>query len=433
MKRWCIVVSLLVVGSSVALGADWPQWRGPNRTGVSLEKGLLKSWPEKGPPLAWTFKDAGLGFSAPAIVGDTVYLLGTRDNHDIILALDAAKGTEKWTAKIGPLFTFKSNTWGDGPRSTPTLDGNLLFALGGLGDLVCVDVNQKGKEIWRKNFGKDFDGEMMSEWGYCESPLVDGDLLICTPGGTKGSIVALDKKSGALKWRTADIKNFAPYSSAVVAELGGVRQYVQTTYAKQPDMSHVHGVGQDGKVLWTAPIVKGHLYNLAPTPIIKGNLVYVTAGGDVGACQAYEIDKDFKPKALFSKANQRVLQNNHGGVVLVGNHVFGHYKGWVCQDMKTGKVAWQERDQFECNSGALCAAENLLYLYTDDGLAALVKADPKEFETVSSFKLPERSKLKAQLPTSKDAGTWTHPVIANGKLYLRDTELLFCFDIQDKK
>lgn len=183
---------------TVAVADDWPQFRGKNRDGISPEKGLLAKWPEGGPKLLWQNKDLGLGFSSVAVVKDTIYTLGTKGEDEVVFALDAKTGKELWTAKIGPIFTFKGNVWGDGPRGTPTLDGNLLFALGGQGDLVALDVTKKGAELWRKNLINDFDGKMMTEWGYSESPLVDGDQVLVTPGGKKGLMVALDKKTGKL-------------------------------------------------------------------------------------------------------------------------------------------------------------------------------------------------------------------------------------------
>src|SRR5262249_36391652 len=245
---------------------------------------------------------AGLGFSSFAIVGGNIYTLGTRDDkEEVIIALDKV-GRELWTANIGPIFTFKSNVWGDGPRGTPTIDGKYLYALGGQGDLVCVDISDRGKEIWRKNLIRDLGGEMMSEWGYSESPLVDDKLLICTPGGEHGTLAALDKTNGSLVWQSKELKHKAPYSSIMPANIHGARQYIQLSYVDAVG-GFVNGVAAtDGKLLWSAPIFKGDSYAAAPTPIVKDNLVYVTTGYG-GGCHLFEIAKDFTATDLFSKRN----------------------------------------------------------------------------------------------------------------------------------
>jgi outer membrane protein assembly factor BamB len=427
----------LLLSASLASAADWPQWRGPHRTGVSKETGLLKKWPDKGPPLAWTYRDAGLGFSSFAVVKDTLYTLGTRGEDEIVIALDAAKGKELWTAKIGPIFTFKGNQWGDGPRGTPTIDGNLLYALGGQGELVCLDVAQKGKEVWRKSLIKDLQGEMMSEWGYAESPLVDGEKLICTPGGAEGTLAALDKKTGAVLWRSTGLKQRAPYMSVVVAEIHGVRQYIQTSTVFDKNDGFISGIAAaDGKLLWSAPLFKGFVYSLSSSPpIVVDSTVYVTYLSDVKPnCHRFELDPSFKVKELYSEKNQNALKNSHGGVVLVGDSVYGHSDktGWVCQDFKTGKQRWAERDALE-GGGSIISADGLLYLYSDQGELALLEPNPKEWTEISRFKIPKTSETPTTRPTSSRSGIWAHPAIANGQLFLRDQELIFCYDVRAAK
>jgi outer membrane protein assembly factor BamB len=309
-------LALLLLSATVAGAADWPQWRGPDRSGVSGETGLLKAWPKDGPKLLWTFKNAGIAHSSFAVVADTLYTLGTRGDSEIVIALDAKKGEEKWTVKIGPIFDATGN-WGHGPRSTSTVDGDRLYALGSDGDLVCVDLGAK-KEVWRKNLPKDFGGEMMTDWGFSESPLIDGDTLICTPGGAKGTLVALNKKDGSVRWQSAELTYKAPYSSAVVATVHGVRQYVQNSFGGDTDGGYVSGFrAKDGKVLWTAKTFKGESYDIGPTPIVRDNLIYATTYNPVTGCHLFEIGMDFKPRDLYSKKNQKVMKNNHGGVVVV--------------------------------------------------------------------------------------------------------------------
>jgi outer membrane protein assembly factor BamB len=432
------VTACLVAVALPALADDWPQWRGPNRSGVSKETGLLNDWPAKGPPLVWTYRNTGYGFSTAAVVGDRLYTLGALGDDEYVIALDLKgdKPSEAWKVKLGPIFTFDDNVWGDGPRGTPTVDGNYVYALGGQGELVCVETN--GKEIWRKNLIKDLGGEMMTEWGYSESPLIDGDKLICTPGGSKGTLAALDKQTGKVLWRSTGLKNKAPYSSVVVSEAGGVRQYVQNNYISEDDGGVVSGFdAKDGRVLWTGPLAKISSYAIAPTPIVRGDLVYVTAGYDYG-CHLYQLKRagdGFAASDLYKPRERRAVKNTHGGVVLVGEHIYGHSEktGWVCQDLKTGKVAWLERDKLECYSGSITAADGMLYLYSDEGKAVLLKANPKAWEEHGLFTIPEKSKVVETRRTFRSAKIWTPPVIANGRLYLRDQELLFCFDIRAKK
>jgi outer membrane protein assembly factor BamB len=442
--RWLLVLSVgVAIGSATlaveTLAADWPQWRGPDRSGVSTETGLLKAWPKDGPKLLWTFKNAGLGFSGPAIVGNRLYTLGVRDEQTFVIAVDVTGGKEIWSTKIGPLFTFKGNSWGDGPRSTPTTDGDHLYALDATGILVCLET-AKGKEIWRKDLIKDLGGEMMSEWGYSESPLVDGERLICTPGGDKGTLAALDKKTGEAKWRSTALKNKAPYSSVVISEAGGIRQYIQTSYINDEEGGMVSGfAAQDGRLLWSESTFKASKsYAIAPTPIVRKNLVYVTSNMNGPSCHLFELTakgNGIAAKDLYPKKNHKKLKNDHGGVVLVGDHVYGHSggQGWVCQDFKTGNVAWLDRTQLECRSGSIVAAAGRLYLFSDTGTAVLLEADPEKWQESGRFELPEKSTGNKGRPTGHDAAIWTPPVVANGRLYLRDQELLFCYDVRGKQ
>lgn len=437
MKSVYLLAAALTFAVSTVQGTDWPQWRGPDRTNISKETGLLKKWPEKGPKLLWTFKEAGLGFSGPAIVGDTLYTLGTanKDTEEAVLALDVKTGKLLWSTAIAPLFTWRANQWGDGPTSTPTIDGNLLYALARGGELVCLDMSQKGKVVWRKNLVKDFGGEMMTEWGFSESPIIDGDFLVCTPGSTsKGTLVALNKKTGEVLWHSTDEKNSAPYSSILPVNLHGVRQYVQNSFAKG-EGGYLSGFeAKTGKLLWTAKTFGGDNYAICPNPVNFENLIYQTIGYDAG-CHLYEISKTgdkFEAKDLYKKTTVKKVKNTHGGVVLIDGHIYGHSERerWICQELKTGAIAWEERDVLPCSSGAITAAEGMIYAYTDEGTVGLLTAQPKEFELVSEFKLPEMSKYTSSRPSSQYSKPWTHPVIANGRLYLRDAELIFCYEIK---
>jgi outer membrane protein assembly factor BamB len=440
--RWFLAIGCVAVAGLGAVAADWPQWRGPDRTDISKETGLLKAWPKDGPPLLWKYENTGIGFSGPAIVGERLYTMGARDEMGYVLALDVKTGQEVWHTKLGPIIPFKINGYGDGPRGTPTVDGDLLYALGEQGELVCLQADD-GKEVWRKNLVKDFGGQIMeyepgSNWGYTESPLVDGEKLVCCPGGPGGTMIALDKKTGSMIWRSTELKDQATDSSIMPAEIDGVRQYIQTTF-KGSGMGGGAVVGvaaKDGKLLWQFPVDRYDIYAIIPTPVVRGDLVYATAGYNAG-CDLLKITKEasgsFKAKEMYSRLSQRVMKNEHGGVVLVGDHIYGYSdgKGWVCQDFKTGKLVWDERNRLE-GKGSLTCADGYLYLFSDTGTAALIKATPDGWQESGRFTLLQTSKLRETRRTSQSAGVWTHPVVANGRLYLRDQELLYCYDVRQK-
>jgi outer membrane protein assembly factor BamB len=412
---------------SAANAADWAQWRGPDRTDVSAETGLLKSWPKDGPPLRWTYAEAGVGYSGPAVVGERLFTMGARGPTEYLVALDTKTGGEVWATPVGPTFTFKGNSWGDGPRSTPTVDGDRVYALGGQGELVCVEA-ATGKEVWRISLLKDLDGEVSPAgggpekigWGYTESPLIDADRLVCTPGGKQGTMASLDKKTGQVQWRSQELTDPATYSSPVAAGIGGVRQYVQMT-----DLGVVGVAAQDGRLLWRYIRKPAYTDFVIPTPVIRGDEVYTTVGGE--GCDLIKVTHEgtkFKATKVYSNKN---MKNQHGGGVLVDGHVYGFSdgKGWVCQDFKTGKIVWAEKRKL--GRGSLTCADGRLYCYTEDGgTAALVEASPAGWKEIGRFALPRESKLHK--PNGK---IWTHPVVANGRLYLRDQELLFCFDVRD--
>jgi outer membrane protein assembly factor BamB len=391
-----------------AANFDWPQWRGPDRSDVSKETGLLKKWPAGGPQRVWLFENAGNGYSAPAIANGKLFTLGTRGGSEILLVLDANTGKELWTAKLGAVL---DNDWGDGPRGTPAVDGDRVYALSGPGNLVCVNAAD-GKVVWQVSMSSL--GGKRPNWGFTESVLVDRDLVLCTPGGGKGTVAALDKLTGKVRWQSKEMTEPAHYSSIVPAQINSTAQYVQRTEKS------VFGLAvEDGKLLWETSFPNGRTA-VIPTPIIKGNEVYVSAGYGAG-CKMVRIEPGNKVVEVYEN---KVMKNHHGGVLLIGDYLYGHADpGWVCQNFKTGEEVWSHRG---FGKGAVSAADGMLYCVEEQsGNVVLVEASPKGWKEHGRFKLDPQTKIR-----SARGKIWTHPVISNGKLYLRDQDLIYCFDVK---
>ena len=407
-------VGLLAVlmTSSLCSAADWPQWRGINRDDVSGETGLLKQWPNGGPKRVWLFEDAGLGYSSYSIVGNTLYTMGARDAVEYVIAVDIGTGKEKWSAEAGALYT---NGWGDGPRGTPTVDGDHVYAIAGRGNLICLNAAD-GKKVWEVALVEDLGGRLQS-WGYTESPIIEGDLVVCTPGGPEGTMAAFDKKTGEKKWQTSDWTDNAQYSSIIGVSHNGGRQLIQLT------MNTLAGVDpKDGKVLWKSEFPGKTA--VIPTPVFKDGQVFVAAGYGVG-CKSVKVGAGNKVEELYSNTD---MVNHHGGVVLVGDHLYGYSDkgGWTCMELKSGEVVWAEKKAL--GKGAIHCADGMLYLLEEGtGTVVLIEATPKGWDEKGRFVLEPQTEQRN--PKGK---VWTHPVVANGKLYLRDQELLFSFDVSGK-
>ena len=386
---------------------DWPQWRGPDRSGASKETGLLKTWPAGGPKRVWLYENAGNGYSGPAIVNGKLYTLGTRDGNEILLILDANTGKELLASKLGAVL---DDDRGDGPRGTPTIDGDRVYALTGPGKLVCVNLAD-GKVLWSATMQQL--GGKVPRWGYSESVLVDGPKVICTPGGAKGALAAFDKMTGKLLWQSKEFTDPAHYSSIVPAQINGALQYVQRT------ATSVVGIApNDGKLLWQTSF-PGRIA-VVPTPIVSENEVYVTAGYGAG-CKLVRIGAGNDVATVYEN---KVMKNHHGGVILVGDYLYGHNDlAWACQNFKTGEEVWSQR---AVDKGAVGYADGMLYCL-DEGSGAVVLADasPKGWKEHGRFKLDPQTRIR-----SSGGRIWTHPVISNGKLYLRDQDLIYCYDVK---
>jgi outer membrane protein assembly factor BamB len=399
---------------------EWPQWRGPNRDAKSTETGLLKQWPKDGPALLWTSKGLGRGMSSIAIAGGKIFTMGDRgkDPNDkakdqYLIALNLADGKELWVAKIGA-------GWGDrGPRCTPTVDGNLVYAISPHGDLVCCQTAD-GKEVWRKNLKTDFKGNMMSGWGYSESPLIDGDLLVCTPGGKEATLAALNKKTGETVWKSQVPEgDGAGYASIVIAEVGGVKQYITTL-----GRGIVGVAAKDGKFLWRYNKIANGTANI-PTAIVKGDQVFCSTGYGTGAALLKIVPQTnggFKAdEVYFLKGNE--FQNHHGGMILIGDYVYAgnqHNQGFpICVEFATGKITWKKDRGPGSGSAAVVYADGNLYFRYESGLMALIEATPQGYSEKGTFKIPDVS-----------GPSWPHPVVAGGKLYLREGNALLCYNLK---
>ena len=403
-----------------AARGDWPQWHGPKRDNVSTETGLSRQWGPNGPALAWQASGLGLGFSSLAITNGRIFTMGDHGAEQFIEALDAQTGKMLWKTKVGPSH---EDEYG-GPRSTPTVDGALLYAVGTEGDLVCLDT-ATGKEVWRRSLPKDFGGRMMSDWKFSESPLVDGDRVIVTPGAREATLVALDKKTGKEVWRTAtpDLgpggRDGAAYSSVVISNGAGVKQYVQLLGRG------VIGVrASDGKFLWNYNKVANQVANIA-TPLVSGDYVFASTGYQTGAAMlklAKSGDGVTATEAYW--LDGKTFQNHHGGYVLVGQHIYGghgHRRGApICIDLASGKIVWGgEGTRNEgTGSAAVTTADNLLYFRYEDGTMMLIEATPEGYKPKGHFKIPGVSRP-----------SWAHPVVLDGKLYLREDDKLLVYNV----
>ncbi len=434
MKRWLALGGLLAVlaaGSTFATRAaddkadpDWPTFRGANRDDHSPDKGLLKEWPAEGPPLAWKEAATGLGsgYSGVSVVGDKIFSMGDKGDSCYVVAVDRGNGKFLWETKVG-----KAGAPGGyaGPRCTPTVNNGLVYAVGQGGDLVCLDA-AKGTEMWRKDFKKDYKGGC-GAWGFSESPLVDGDTLIVTPGGKDATVLALDKKTGAEIWKgVVPNGDSAAYSSIVIADIGGVKQYVTLLANGVVGFS-----AKEGKLLWRYGDAKdrfgGNTANI-PTCIVEKDHIFCCAGYGRGGALIKVIPEaqgTFKVEEVYFN---KELNNKHGGVVLVDKHVYGSRDdraSLYCADLMTGKIPdeWGQKKATTKGNGsvAISFADGNLYLRYQNGIVALAEATPTGYKEKSSFKIPDTK-----------GPSWPHPVIVGGKLYLREQDKLWCYDVKAK-
>jgi outer membrane protein assembly factor BamB len=384
-------------------GANWPQWRGPNRDGISKESGLLKQWPAEGPPLVWKAVGAGRGYSSFSVASGKLYTLGLRGDREFVIAFDIANGKEAWATAHGGKF---ENDRGDGPRGTPTVDGDRVYALGGNGDLSALDA-RTGKIVWSKNVLKEFGGSNI-QWGISESPLVMGNKVLVNAGGRNASIVALNKDNGNVMWKSQSDE--AGYSSAIPLQINGGTQVVFFTAARALGLDV-----NDGRLLWEYARPSNNVANVA-TPIARGNRIFISSDYGTGG-GVVEIKEDNKAQEIYFTKDMR---NHHSSSVLVGDYLYG-FSSAILTAMRfdSGEIAWRDRS---VGKGSLVFADGHLYCFSENGVVGLVEATPAGYKEKGRFRIAQDS-----LPT------WTHPVVAGGRLYLRDQDTIYAYDVKEKK
>jgi outer membrane protein assembly factor BamB len=439
--RVTVAAGVLMVVACSSMAADWPQWRGPNRDGKSADTGLLKQWPQDGPQLAWRVDKLGGGYSAPAIAAGRIFGMSNRGDKEVVWALSEKDGSEIWITPLGPAFQQQASQGKEGPACTPTVDGERLYVEGLAGTVACLQVKD-GKIVWQRSLTEDFGGRRPM-WSYRESPLVDGDKVIVTPGGADAIMVALNKMNGETVWKArmpdSPAGNSgapggfgggrggpgggagAAYVSPIVVDFDGQRQYVQLTAR-----ALVGVAASDGKFLWRYDKPANRMGINCSTPLFHDGMVFASSAyGAGGGLVKLSKDADgvIKAEEVYATTD---MQNHHGGVILLDGYLYGATGGneggaLACLDFKTGKVLWDQRETVGRRAkGSLALADGLLYYRMEDGTIVLIEPNPKQYTERSRFQQPDRSELPA----------WPHPVIANGKLYVRDQDLLLCYAIK---
>jgi outer membrane protein assembly factor BamB len=422
MVRHALSCAVVVAFAGFVAAEDWPQWRGPDRTGISADTGLLKVWPKDGPPLRWKAADIGTGYSAPIVVKGRVYLQTTKGTEEFALALDEKTGKEIWIQPIGKVGVNKGPQY-PGSRATPTADGDKLYCLASDGQLRCLEA-AGGTTVWTKNLQTDFGGRVggLMSWSYAESVLVDGDKVICTPGGDSATLLALDKKSGAVVWKSpVPGTDSAEYASVMPVETPTGKQYVQFL------RKGVVGVdARTGKFLWRYAKTVDQGANML-TPVVRKNTVFTASTRSGGGL--VELTPDGEGVKATEVFFEKAAAAGIGGAVLLDGYLYGaNGTALFCADFTTGTLMWQETSVLPCS---VCLADGRLYARLHkDGTVVLVDPSPQDYREKGRFKPKEGEQLKDE--DRKGRLAWPHPVVANGGLYLRDQDFLVCYDVKAK-
>ncbi len=412
VARTLIPTFVFVTVMSIATGGqqpptDWPQWRGPERTGISRETGLVKQWPASGPPLQWSATGLGAGFGSLAVKGDRIFLQGLRGRESVVTSLNQADGKAVWTRAIGPA---RDNDRGSGPRSTPTLDGDRVFVLTENGDLASLRA-QDGTIVWQRNILRDFAASNIS-WLISESPLIDGGNVIVTPGGRNAGMVALDKTTGKTVWVARELSDEAGYASPIAVDVQGVRT-VMTLTAQA-------GVGvraSDGKLMWRNRSASNSTANAATPAFYDNKVFYTSSYGTGGALLSLSAQGgEVRAQEVYFT---RDMQNHHGGVVVIGGYLYGfHNSILAAMELATGKTLWRNRS---VGKGALTYADGRFYILSEDNVMGLAEATPTGYRETGRFQIADQG-----------WPSWAHPVVSGGRLYLRNQGTVASYDIRAK-
>ena len=407
----CAFVLLPIAAGTTALDAEWPQWRGPLRNGLSSDKGLLRQWPEKGPSVVWSITSLGEGYGSLAIKADRIYVQGTsgtgNDAKSTVFCLNRATGKAIWSVQLGQKI---DESRGNGPRSTPTVDGDKVYVLTENGDLACLR-ERDGSRVWGKNILKEYGGTN-PKWLISESPLIDGNKLIVSPGGNGAGIVALNKETGAEIWRAKELSDQAGYSSCIAADVGGVRSYINFVSGGAVGVR-----ASDGKLMWRYTKVANRVANCT-TPIFANNSVFFSSAYDTGAALLNLTAADGEVKAQEAYFT-REMMNHHGGMVLVDGYLYGFSNQILtCLEFSSGKVMWKDRS---VGKGSLTYADGMLYLLGEKQLVGLAEANPKAYVEKGRFPINDRG-----------WDSWAHPVVLGGKLFIRNQNELTVYDVKGK-
>lgn len=411
------LTTLLVASLVAARAADWPQWRGPLRNGHGQESGLLQQWPAEGPRLVWRVDDLGKGYSTPSVVGRRLYVMGsTGIESEFVTARDTQTGKVIWTTPVGKVGNPDQKPSFPSARSTPTVDGDVLFALGSDGDLACLDT-KTGTLQWKRQLRTDFGGKP-GAWAYAESPLVDGETLVCTPGGATATVLALKKATGEVLWKAAlPEADEAGYASVILVQTGDVKQYVQLLQKGLVGLA-----SKTGEPLWRYDRLISKYGANIPTPVADNGIVFGGAAGTgAGAVELTANGGRVEAKPLYFESK---LPTAIGGAVKIGNELYGTTaQALLCVDFKTGQVKWEER---AIGAASLCFVDQRLYLHGENGIAALVEPSAEGYREKGRFTPPEAPKHEQPMEKS-----WAYPVVAHGQLYLRDGATLWCYNVQN--
>lgn len=410
--RWVVLwlAVMIMVNTPFVQADDWPQFRGPDRDGKSKETGLLKTWPEGGPKLIKTITGIGAGYSSPAIAGGKIYISGKvvcescKVGDELFLFCFDMEGKKLWGTKLGPAFARSYK----GARSTPTVKDGIVCVLSGIGQLGVFDA-ASGKQIWSKDILKTFKGKFPS-YGVSESVLIDGDRVICTPGGKDACIVALDKKTGDTVWTSKGVNNRCDYASPILVEHNKAKQVVALAFDGLIGVS-----AKDGTLLWRydKPFGKGRM---CLTPVYENGCVFAEAGhkGMGGAVKLTAKGADITVTPLWEVP---ATPTHLGGYIALKGHIYGHDgTGFSCREFQSGKVAYQEKS---IAKGSTLYADGMFYCLGENGVMQLVQADTSGCKKVSVFKMPEARR-----------NVWAYPAIADKRLFIRYSDKVFIYDIK---